>query len=79
MVVKDSYANAFVPWLIHSFQKIIVIDPRTCKENIYDLAVKEGVTDFLVVDYIMAANLEGFIEMMQEVAEGRRNSYVNQK
>ena len=69
MVVKDSYANALVPWLIHSFQKIIVIDPRTCKENIYDLAVKEGVTDFLVVDYIMAANLEGFIEMVQKLAE----------
>ncbi len=73
MVVKDSYANALVPWLIRSFQKIIVIDPRTCQENIYDLAAKEKVTDFIVVDYIMAANLEGFIGMMQQLAEGRRS------
>lgn len=79
MVVKDSYANAFVPWLIHSFQEIIVIDPRTCKDNIYDLVVKEQVTDFVVLDYIMAADLESFIGMMQQLAEGRRNSYVNQK
>jgi len=79
MVVKDSYANALVPWLIRSFQKIIVIDPRTCQENIYELAAKEKVTDFIVVDYIMAANLEGFIGMMQQLAEGRRSSYVNQK
>ena len=69
MVVKDSYANALVPWLIRSFQKIIVIDPRTCQENIYELAAKEKVTDFIVVDYIMAANLEGFIGMMQTLAE----------
>ena len=73
MVVKDSYANAFVPWLIHSFQEIIVIDPRTCKDNIYDLVVKEQVTDFVVLDYIMAADLDGFIGMVQELAEGRRN------
>ena len=73
MVVKDSYANALVPWLIRSFQKIIVIDPRTCQENIYELAAKEKVTDFIVVDYIMAANLEGFIGMMQQLAEGRRS------
>ena len=69
MVVKDSYANAFVPWLIHSFQEIIVIDPRTYKENIYDLVVKENVSDFIVVDYIMAAELKGFIQMLQALAE----------
>lgn len=69
MIVKDSYANALIPWLIHSFQKIIVIDPRTCQENIYTLAEQEGVTDFLVIDYVMALSLEGFISTLQTLAE----------
>ncbi|RRD96125.1 hypothetical protein EII17_01050 [Clostridiales bacterium COT073_COT-073] len=68
MVIKDSYANAFVPWLTDSFDKIIVIDPRFFKENIYELAVKEEITDFMVLDYIMATGLEGFIDYLDKIA-----------
>ena len=68
IIVKDSYANAFVPWLAESFDKIIVIDPRFYKDNIYQLAVEEEITDFMVLDYIMATGLDGFIQMLDKIS-----------
>ena len=28
VVIKDSYANVFAPWLIKSYGRVILIDPR---------------------------------------------------
>lgn len=64
MIVKDSYANAFIPWLAPSFNKIIIIDPRYFREDIYALAEAEEITDFLVLDYVLATTMEAYIEQM---------------
>ncbi|MCI8285309.1 MAG: hypothetical protein HFE90_08630 [Firmicutes bacterium] len=42
IVVKDSYANCFVPMLIPYYSEIIIIDPRYYYGNLYALAEKEG-------------------------------------
>jgi hypothetical protein len=47
LVVKDSYANSFIPFLSQHFREIIVVDPRYYFENIDDLIATEGVTDVL--------------------------------
>lgn len=67
MIVKDSYANAFVPWIASSFDKIVIVDPRFFKGNIYDLVQAEEISDFIVVDYIMATSLQGFIDYLHEL------------
>lgn len=68
LIVKDSYANAFIPWLVPSFNKIIVIDPRYFGDNIYTLAEEEGISDFLVLDYVLATSLDIFIDNIAEVS-----------
>ena len=47
MVIKDSYANCFVPMLTEYYQKIVMLDPRYFQGDIDDVIKKEGVTDVL--------------------------------
>lgn len=49
MVIKDSYANCFIPFLIPYYKEIIVIDPRYYYGNIGDEISSEGVTDVLLL------------------------------
>lgn len=48
LVIKDSYANALIPFLVPSFSEISVVDPRYYYENIDSLMAK-GYTDILFV------------------------------
>ncbi|MCH5195830.1 MAG: hypothetical protein J1F28_03895 [Oscillospiraceae bacterium] len=48
MIIKDSYGNAFVPYLTSSFEEIIVIDMRN-KVNAVEIAKNYGITDLVFV------------------------------
>ncbi|MDR2131841.1 MAG: hypothetical protein LBP30_00685 [Clostridiales Family XIII bacterium] len=50
-VVKDSYGNAFVPWLAPYFGGILCVDPRSYKEDFAAMLAENGVTDLLILDY----------------------------
>lgn len=47
LVVKDSYANAFVPLLIPYFNEIVMVDPRYYTDDIDTLVSSKGITDVL--------------------------------
>ncbi len=47
LVIKDSYGNAFVPYLTEHYGNIIVIDPRHVDMNIYDEFKDYGLTDIV--------------------------------
>ena len=47
MIIKDSYANCFVPMLTDYYSEIVMLDPRYFQGNIEDVIKKEGVTDVL--------------------------------
>ena len=47
LLLKDSYANCFVPLLAQDFRKIIVVDPRYYFGNLNTLMTSQGVTDVL--------------------------------
>ena len=49
LVIKDSYANAFVPFLVDHYEQIGVIDPRGYKLPIDDLMEQEGYEDTLLL------------------------------
>lgn len=53
LIIKDSYANCFVPFLTPFFSNIILLDPRYYFEDIYELVELENVTDIL---YLYNAN-----------------------
>ncbi len=47
MVIKDSYANAFLQFLLPYFESIYVIDPRYCYDDINSIIESENITDIL--------------------------------
>lgn len=49
LIVKDSFANCFVPFLINHYERILVVDPRYYKAQVTELMEQENVTDLLVL------------------------------
>ena len=47
MIVKDSYANCFVPMIYPYFKTVIMVDPRYYSGDIEQVIKKENVTDVL--------------------------------
>lgn len=71
-VIKESYGNAFVPFLTSHYSKIYVIDPREFNTGgaAFDLtafSVEHGIDDIIVINYpfmINNAYYTGQIELM---------------
>ena len=56
LVLKDSFGNAFVPFLVEHYGTIVVVDPRFTEENIYDKYAWLNFRDIIFVNNIEAAN-----------------------
>ena len=49
LLVKDSFANCFVPFLTGDYETITMLDLRYCNDPVEELMEKQGVTDVLVL------------------------------
>ncbi|NLU24814.1 MAG: hypothetical protein GXW99_08970 [Clostridiales bacterium] len=49
LVIKDSFANSFIPFLTGDYQEIVMIDLRYYKDSIAELTQEENFTDILVL------------------------------
>ena len=47
LVLKDSYANCFLPFLIPYYDEIVVIDPRYYYDDIYSEITSQKITEIL--------------------------------
>lgn len=56
IVFKESYGNAFVPYLIDYFEEIIVIDMRYSTASVKNLISKYGITDAIIINNIQASS-----------------------
>ncbi|MBQ8511269.1 MAG: Ig-like domain-containing protein [Clostridia bacterium] len=56
LVLKDSFGNAFVPFLCEHFGNIIVVDVRHSSFNIHDLLGDYGLSDIVFMNNVQAAN-----------------------
>ena len=50
VVIKESYGNAFVPFLVDHYQTVHVIDYRYYKGNLVDFVKENGVQDVIFVN-----------------------------
>ena len=57
LVIKDSYANCFVPFMLGDFQQIDILDLRYDRQSVYERIEAGGYTDLLVL-----YNAAGFAE-----------------
>lgn len=54
IVVKDSFGNAFVPFLVDHYETVYVIDQRYYKGSVIELAKKNKVTDVIFANNLSA-------------------------
>lgn len=69
MVIKDSYANALVPYLTEYYDRIIMVDPRYIEDDVGELAKEEGITDVLFVNNTETISDDAFISKLNEMAD----------
>ena len=73
MVLKESYGNAFVPFLTSHYSKIIVIDPRQFNQDgkpsldLPAFAKEQGVDDLLVINYPFMINNSYYVSLLNRL------------
>lgn len=66
-IIKDSYANAFVPFLLPHYQEIYIIDPRQFQQDIFQFIDGKGIQDVLFLNYILVTNDQGFTDTLRQM------------
>ena len=69
IVVKESYGNAFVPWLVDHYQTIHVIDQRYWDGNVIDFAKENDVTDVIFANNLTAIVSKAQISNFKDIIE----------
>lgn len=76
VVFKESYGNAFVPFLVNNFEEIYVIDIRYFGTNAVDYIRKIGATDVLFINNCFAANTSSLIKHIEDLYSSPTGSVV---
>ncbi|MEO7924810.1 MAG: DHHW family protein [Chitinophagaceae bacterium] len=61
-LVKESYGNAFAPFLVNNYEKIIVVDQRSYKGDFIAMLKAEGINELLFINNIFAAHTQFHID-----------------
>jgi hypothetical protein len=65
IVIKDSYANAFIPWVSANYEYIIVIDPRQYESSVRKfMDGATGAVDVLFVNSALTPSLPTFVDKL---------------
>lgn len=78
LVVKNSYGNAFAPYLLPHFDRVVVLDYRYVSRNIQDIVDTFGVTDLVFVNATITANSGAHQERMRQVALGSSTAWLTE-
>lgn len=63
LVLKDSYGNAFVPFLAENYGNIMIVDTRYTDMNVKDMFADYDITDILFINNLEAANSPAWTKM----------------
>jgi len=69
IVIKDSYANAFIPWAAPHYEKIIVIDPRHTSASISKYLKSSENADILFLTSANTPSYPDFVERMAKIVK----------
>lgn len=75
MIVKESYGNAFTPFLTSHYSRVIAIDPREFNQegkpdlDLAAFASEMGVDDLIILDYPLAVNNSAYVAWLDRLVE----------
>ncbi|MEG1819658.1 MAG: DHHW family protein [Oscillospiraceae bacterium] len=68
ILIKESYGNAFAPFLIDNYEEVYVTDPRKIDMNLASFANANGINDILFLNYTFAPSnstyMTAFLKML---------------
>jgi len=64
-IVKESYGNAFAPYLINNYEKVVVVDQRYYTGDFIGMLKNEGINELLFINNIFAAHTPFHIEKIK--------------
>ncbi|MGN0327886.1 MAG: DHHW family protein [Lachnospira sp.] len=67
LVIKESFGNAFAPFLVESFENVYVIDYRYYQGTVSELVDQYGIKDVLVLNNIVATSTNTRIDEMNAI------------
>ena len=56
IVLKESFGNALVPFLLNHYEEVYVIDPRSLKADLPDFIQANGIQDVLIINYAFSVS-----------------------
>jgi hypothetical protein len=54
VLVKESYGNAFVPFIVDHYENVYVVDYRYYKDNLSDFITDHGIQDIIFLNNVQA-------------------------
>ena len=67
VILKDSYSNALAPWLIKSYHKVILVDPRIYKGKLDTILDEYSPDELLIVNYIFTTNFPDYCSLLENM------------
>lgn len=67
LVLKDSYANAFIPFLLPHYEEIYFIDPRHFKTNLLQFIKDKSINDVLMLNGSFVTTYSGISDLLTEI------------
>ena len=67
IIIKDSYANCFIPWLAPHYERLIVLDPRMYEGSVTMLINEYDEVDLIFLNYALILSYTTFIESMLKI------------
>ena len=67
LVVKESYGNAFVPFLVDHYEYVYVVDYRYYPSGLMGLIKEKGIKEVLFLNNVMAASTASLVSNVTEI------------
>lgn len=69
IVLKDSYANAMIPWIMNNYKRVVVIDPRSFRGSLKDEIARYNADELLVVNYVFTTTFNDYCKRVGQLIE----------
>ncbi|MBQ7871037.1 MAG: hypothetical protein IJ357_02740 [Oscillospiraceae bacterium] len=75
MIIKESYGNAFTPWLTSHYSKVVAVDPREFNRegkpslDLAAFAKEQGVDDCIILNYPLMINNSSYITWLERLVK----------
>ena len=67
VVIKESYGNAFVPFLVDSYEYVYVIDYRQWNGKLSDFVIEKGIDDVLFLNVVSNTSTSQRLKELSEI------------